>query len=633
MRHDDIIQILLRSFTKPNLLELGSLRGKEVESFAAMTANLKVCVDLEKPSEPIQRILGEKCTYYPMSSEAFFSQSISDNVQYDIIYINNSHDCRQTYRDVGSALEFLSPNGVIVIHNCKPTNEVIGMPADQYQQVGREIKEKNHHCWTGDVWKAIVQLRSLREDLRVFTLDCDWGCAIVTRGQPESMLSFSISDIEGFGFSDLQANMDSFLNLKPPHFLFEYLFNSRFSNQESRSALYVEHPGEWVGNCLRDYFIDDPVRVHSIENGIVLPIKKVPGRINVWNGGVCDAEGNLVDGHKRNRDKLKAQGNCDAAYPLPSEIKHVNETVVYGGFLCTSFGHLITESLSRMWWLLENSDKNYRYAFVSPKFIPAYLEFFYLLGLKKEDILLISEPTQFDEVIIPDQTTFLFNGYKDKTSLVYDAIRDAVTPAPYEKVYLTKSQYSRGDVIGEEYFEHYYRDLGYEIIAPEKLTIGEQVAVMAGAKEVACTSGTLPHQILFCHDGVRLTVLNRLVDNLPVQFWMNEMRKAKCTFVDVSMNFLPAASYDSCYLLMPTANWRSYIHDQTGETVCSAENVGDTVLEYIIQWAKRTAVREWGVVGNYKTFNLVDLVVYVQKYLLGIELDNSTKEKLAAAFQ
>lgn len=32
--------------------------------------------------------------------------------------------------------------------------------------------------WSGDVWKSIVHLRSIRPDLRVAVLDCDSGVGI-----------------------------------------------------------------------------------------------------------------------------------------------------------------------------------------------------------------------------------------------------------------------------------------------------------------------------------------------------------------------------------------------------------------------------------------------------------------------
>ena len=39
-------------------------------------------------------------------------------------------------------------------------------------------------------------------------------------------------------------------------------------------------------------------------------------------------------------------------------------------------------------------------------------------------------------------------------------------------------------MVNEDYFEAFYRSQGYEIISPEKYSIRDQVAIMAGAKEV-----------------------------------------------------------------------------------------------------------------------------------------------------
>ena len=66
---------------------------------------------------------------------------------------------------------------------------MIGRPAASYtdflaQQTGPLVIG----VWSGDVWKAIVYLRSTRPDLRVAVLKCDLGVGIVRKGSPESTI-------------------------------------------------------------------------------------------------------------------------------------------------------------------------------------------------------------------------------------------------------------------------------------------------------------------------------------------------------------------------------------------------------------------------------------------------------------
>jgi hypothetical protein len=80
--------------------------------------------------------------------------------------------------------------------------------------------------WNGDVWKAIVYLRSMRHDLRVAVLKCDQGVGIVRKGSPESRLSYSPAQIEALTYADLKADRERLLNLKPPRYLGEFLGES-----------------------------------------------------------------------------------------------------------------------------------------------------------------------------------------------------------------------------------------------------------------------------------------------------------------------------------------------------------------------------------------------------------------------
>jgi hypothetical protein len=77
--------------------------------------------------------------------------------------------------------------------------------------------------WSGDVWKAIVHLRSTRDDLRIAVLNCDFGVGVIRKGLPESKLSYSEAEIEALSYADLAADRKRLLNLKPPAYVDEFL--------------------------------------------------------------------------------------------------------------------------------------------------------------------------------------------------------------------------------------------------------------------------------------------------------------------------------------------------------------------------------------------------------------------------
>lgn len=364
-------------------------------------------------------------------------------------------------------------------------------------------------------------------------------------------------------------------------------------------ALYVGKTSTWEKYCNREYCIDDPPEVRIIKNGIIVPSRDIPGYTAGRGGGVCDDTGNFIAGHILQKQQSKTATPVTYTYPVSQGIPHIRETVVYGGFMYSHFGHMFSESLSRMWFFLENPKRGYKFAFImeptAPKKIK-FLDFFLMLGLREEDILLLQEPTRFDSVLIPSQATYLNSGFTNKARSVYNTIRDSVTPARHDKIYLTRSRLVPKDLLNEEYFEEHYRSLGYTIFSPEQLPIKDQVALLSGAKEVACTAGTLSHLILFCQDGIRLTMLNR--NHYPIlyqQCWINQLRSATCTVIDVYMNL----SHDACsqmphvflrmppYVVVPTIHWKQYISDNLGKNIQDEYiSIRDFALEYIEQWIK-----------------------------------------------
>jgi hypothetical protein len=91
-------------------------------------------------------------------------------VKFDIIFIDGLHHNNQVLKDIENSLNHLSENGTIVCHDCLPTTEL--------------MQERDDHGgeWTGDVWKAIAQLRVETIDLDIKVINTDYGCGIIRRG-------------------------------------------------------------------------------------------------------------------------------------------------------------------------------------------------------------------------------------------------------------------------------------------------------------------------------------------------------------------------------------------------------------------------------------------------------------------
>ncbi len=222
---------------KPVYLEIGVSRGY---AFRRFSADEKIAVDpefkLSKRSRRIAESQARATHYFETTSDAFFENETAFLEQrgIDVALIDGLHTYQQVVRDVENTLRYLRDDGVIVLHDCNPVYEHIGRPAANH----REFLADNlaHYrpwelLWSGDVWKAMVQLRSTRDDLRIAVLNCDFGVGIVRKGVPDSRLPYSAAEVAALEYPDLVADRVRLLNLQPPGYLDEFLASAAGSSR------------------------------------------------------------------------------------------------------------------------------------------------------------------------------------------------------------------------------------------------------------------------------------------------------------------------------------------------------------------------------------------------------------------
>lgn len=337
-------------------------------------------------------------------------------------------------------------------------------------------------------------------------------------------------------------------------------------------TLFVQREKKWKEFCEKDYRISEPAGVVSYPRGMVLPVRKEKkaGMIDyVSRGGACDEAGNFVGGWSRRQDR-EMNKSCLRAYEVPEgEIRTVSGTAVFGGVVDGHFGHFFSEGLSRLWWVMQHPGEYDRLVFAITTEIPGWINDLYaLMEIPPEKVEYVEVPTRYDMLIVPDETMYLWSGYRTELNYVYDTIAERLPKSPYEKVYFTRTQFEKQDCLNEIYFENYFREQGYHVAAPEKLPIAEQFALAAGAKEIACCCGTLSHFVLFSKPGTRLIILNRTTDHFLIpQLVIDQLRQIDATMIDVSRNYLPVKHNRGCFLLEPTPCWNRYLSSVGQEPV------------------------------------------------------------------
>jgi hypothetical protein len=224
-----IIQSLIRVTKAKNYLEIGVSKGN---CFLKIKAGYKIAVDpsfginFEKKLKWLFRNSANfNNHYFEQTSNDFFANnhSLLKRKNPKVVLVDGLHTYEQALEDVFNSLKFLEEGGVIVMHDCNPLTEAAGYRGESPKQVKSLHLPGWNDVWNGDVWKAVVHLRSLNPELEVFVLDCDHGIGIVRKAPTTSRLNFDQAQIKNLSYADLNANRSQFLNLKPVEYFEEFV--------------------------------------------------------------------------------------------------------------------------------------------------------------------------------------------------------------------------------------------------------------------------------------------------------------------------------------------------------------------------------------------------------------------------
>lgn len=157
-------------------LEIGVHEGRTLES---VRATLRVGVDPD-PRFDVES-LPRGIAFRPVPSDDFF-MSVTQDIEYNLVFVDGLHEFRQTYRDLVSALNRLSRGGCILIDDVVPLDEVAGLPSeDAYNQA---IAERNltAGAWMGDVWRVVLALDAAHSSA------LDWRTISDTKGRYQTLV-------------------------------------------------------------------------------------------------------------------------------------------------------------------------------------------------------------------------------------------------------------------------------------------------------------------------------------------------------------------------------------------------------------------------------------------------------------
>jgi len=132
-----------------------------------------------------------------MTSNDFFKKN---KAIFDCVFIDGLHIYEQVREDIQNSIKFLNPNGIIIIHDCMPL------------KIWNQIVPKMYGHWNGDVWKAIVEARTMKY-IDTYTCKADHGLGIIFKRENRNLLSLNITNFKKLKFKDYYINHKKFMNI------------------------------------------------------------------------------------------------------------------------------------------------------------------------------------------------------------------------------------------------------------------------------------------------------------------------------------------------------------------------------------------------------------------------------------
>jgi len=343
--------------------------------------------------------------------------------------------------------------------------------------------------------------------------------------------------------------------------------------------------------------LDRDLEVVSVKKGIILPtltIKETNKPI-YFKGGVIDEKQNYIPLSGLYRDPLHINKNfrytLNEGYKVQEQkIEHSSEKIIYCGIFQKQWGHFLLESTVRLWFYYKNPIHKIAFTTIDGnKPSKQFSEAFKLLKIPDDKIIFIDKPTQFEEVIIPE-VSFVLSNYAHKNFLTpFEKMSENVKPNTFKKIYISRTRFDQNkNIIGEETFEKTFKENGFKIIYPEKLSVKEQISYIKGADYIAGFISSGLHNSIFAKPGTNLIILEKFNLMNCSQCIINIIKKLKAVHIGVYYTFLPVSWSEGPFLVGITENFIEYLKTEKFYKIPKLVRMSkDDIIVFIKQWGNK----------------------------------------------
>ena len=337
-----------------------------------------------------------------------------------------------------------------------------------------------------------------------------------------------------------------------------------------------------------------------VEKGTILPFRYIDinGRLMAM-GGVLDSFGNFIE-------NTSVHEGIGGSYNTGEKISERPETVIFLGTFNHVWGHCLTDHVKRIWFLESEVYKKYFFdcdivcGIMGGGIITNFVKLLKIVGVDVQKLKLITRPTKFKNVILPDPSfygksspyTVFTKEYIQFTEKVKNFSRKHLTPLSDKKFYF----YHGAKQIGEERLANYFHSKGYAVVQPEKLPLETQLNILANCESFVSTVGSISHNTIFLKDKTEAILIPRF-DNLnSFQIALNQINDINVFYIDSSISIFTKGMHEGIFCYILSENLRKHFGDEITEKYTDEDFA--TFLAYV-HYSKSQGLNENPQVREY----------------------------------
>ena len=179
-----------------------------------------------------------------------------------------------------------------------------------------------------------------------------------------------------------------------------------------------------------------------------------------------------------------------------------------------------------------------------------------ILEVDLSRVTLITKPTQFEQIILPDASFFDEDNVKHYTAEYVQHIEQIksyaeknFTPLANKKYFFN---YGFEMSLGEDRLVKYFQSKDYEIVKPETLSLDEQLNILMNCENFASTEGSCSHNSVFMKADTEVLLIPRSADRAVngYQTALNQICEQKVFYVDTALSIFATPGHGPfCYII------------------------------------------------------------------------------------